>query len=258
MPEHSVTDIRTMFSLADAASLPRLIRAYGTDTRPGVVDALDAARKRTARHTAEQRRLDGLFASQRTLHAQGIDIVAGVDEVGRGALAGPVSAAAVVLSVKTRIAGLNDSKALTPEQRESIAEEIWAVAIAVSVAHVDAGTIDHIGIAAANTQAMRKAILGLATAPGHVIIDGLHVELGVPTTAVVKGDRSVASVAAASIVAKVARDAFMRENDALYPAYGFAQNKGYGTLEHMAIIVEHGPCPLHRMSFSPCSQQRLF
>lgn len=258
MPEHSVADIRSMFSSADEATLARLIRMYGADTRPGVVDALEAARKRRARHTAEQRRFEGLFAIQRDLHAQGIAIVAGVDEVGRGALAGPVSAAAVVLSVETRIAGLNDSKALTPEQRETIAREIWALAIAVSVAHIDASTIDQIGIAAANTRAMHKAILGLATAPGHVIIDGLHVELGVPTTAVVKGDRSVASVAAASIVAKVARDAFMRENDALYPAYRFAQNKGYGTLEHMAIIEEHGPCPLHRMSFSPCSQQRLF
>lgn len=258
MPEQSVADIRSMFSSADDSALGRLIRAYSADIRPGVIDALYAARRRRARRGAEQRRLEGLFATQRELHAQGIAIVAGIDEVGRGALAGPVSAAAVVLSVETRIAGLNDSKALTPEQRETIAGEIWAVALAVSIAHVDAGTIDQIGIAAANTRAMRKAILGLATAPGHVIIDGLHVELGVPTTAVVKGDRSVASVAAASIVAKVARDAFMRENDALYPAYGFAQNKGYGTLEHMAVIEEHGPCPLHRMSFSPCSQQRLF
>jgi len=258
VPEHSVADIRSMFASADLAALGRLVRRYASDTRPGVVEVVDVARKRRARHNTEQRRLEALFSLQRELHDQGIEVVAGVDEVGRGALAGPVSAAAVILPVEVRITGLNDSKALTPEQREQIAEEIFGVAVSVSIAHVDSTVIDQIGIAAANTRAMRNALLGLATSPGHAIIDGLRVELGLPTTAVVGGDRLVASVAAASIVAKVARDALMRENDTLYPAYGFAQNKGYGTLEHMAVIDAHGPCPLHRMSFSPCSQQHLF
>jgi len=247
-----------MFASAGSTELGRLIRVFAADDRPGVAGAVDAGRKRHARHVAEERRLNALFSIQRGLHERGVAVVAGIDEVGRGALAGPVSAAAVVLSVEARIPGLNDSKALTPEQRERIAGEIAAIALCVSVAHVEPAIIDRIGISAANTRAMRMAILGLSTAPGHVIVDGLPVELGLPTTAVVRGDRTVASVAAASIVAKVARDALMRENDHLYPAYGFAQNKGYGTLEHMAVIERDGPCPLHRMSFSPCSQQRLF
>ncbi len=258
MPQHSVAEIRSLFSSADDVTLVRLIRSFSSDDRPGVAAVVTSARKHLARHAAEMRRLEALFTIQVDLHAQGIAIVAGVDEVGRGALAGPVSAAAVVRPADTRIVGLDDSKRLTPEQRETIAQEILATATAVSVAHISPAVIDRDGIAVANTQAMRKAILGLEPAPGHVIIDGLHVELGMPTTAVVRGDRLVAAVAAASIIAKVSRDRLMRENDALFPEYGFAQNKGYGTLEHMAVIERCGPCPLHRMSFSPCSQQRLF
>lgn len=258
MPEHTVADIRSIFASADVEELARLVRLFASDNRPGVVEVVEFGRKRRARHSAELRRLDALCATQRNLHAQGIAVVAGVDEVGRGALAGPVSAAAVVLPVEARIVGLNDSKQLTPERRERLADEILATAISVSVVHVGPEIIDRDGISAANTRAMRKAILGLTPAPGHVIIDGLHVELGVPTTAIVRGDRLVAAVAAASIIAKVARDALMRENDILFPEYGFAQNKGYGTLEHMALIERYGPCPLHRLSFSPCSQQRLF
>lgn len=258
MPEHTVADIRSMFSRTDVDELPQLIGRFATDARPGVQDACDAARKRVGRRDAELSRLESLTAVQADLHARGIAVVAGVDEVGRGALAGPVSAAAVVLPISVRIIGLNDSKKLTPEQREQLSAEIMQTALAVSIAHVSPEIIDRDGIAAANTHAMRKAILGLSLAPGHVLIDGLHVELGFPTTAIVRGDRFVAAIAAASIVAKVARDALMRENDALFPAYGFAQNKGYGTLEHIEIIERCGPCPLHRMSFSPCSQQHLF
>jgi ribonuclease HII len=256
LPELTVAAIRTILASAGVEEIAGLMHRFAADTRPGVVEAVEAGRKRLARHKAELRRLESLFSMQRDLHARGI--VAGVDEVGRGALAGPVSAAAVVLSVEARIVGLNDSKLLTPDQRVQVAGEIVATAISVSIAHVGPEIIDREGISAANTRAMRKAILGLSPAPGHVIIDGHHVELGVPTTAVVRGDRLVAAIAAASIVAKVARDAIMRENDALFPLYGFAQNKGYGTLEHMAIIERHGPCSLHRMSFSPCSQQHLF
>ena len=189
---------------------------------------------------ARDRTNPGLYDLERALQAQGCVLVAGVDEVGRGALAGPLTAAAVVLPARPRIEGLDDSKRLTPARREELAEIIHATAIAVSIAHVSAGDIDGLGVTAALKRAVLQALQGLGCEPDHVVIDGLPLRVVERETAVVKGDSKVAAIAAASIVAKVARDQLMRDLAPSYPEYGFEINKGYGTPEHLDAISRIG------------------
>jgi len=182
----------------------------------------------------------------------------GIDEAGRGPLAGPVFAAAVILDPARRIRGLKDSKLLPPPRREELAGEIRAAAIAWAVASADAREIDRLNILRATFLAMRRAVEALAVAPSEAVVDGDRCPaLPCPVHAIVKGDRLVASISAASILAKTARDAVLVELDALYPQYGFAQNKGYGTPEHLAAIDRYGPCAVHRRSFAPVVQIRL-
>jgi len=195
---------------------------------------------------------------ERGLYARGCARVAGVDEAGRGPLAGPVAAAAVFLAPERRWVGLDDSKALTPSQRQTLYRRLtgdpdvdWAVAM------VDAAEIDRWNIREATHQAMRRALAGLRCAPDHVLVDGLPVPaLGFPQTAIVRGDAASRSIAAASILAKVTRDQWMTEEaERRYPGYGFAVHKGYGTPEHLAALAHLGPCPLHRRSFAPVREQ---
>ncbi|PKQ21245.1 MAG: ribonuclease HII [Actinobacteria bacterium HGW-Actinobacteria-6] len=258
MSQLSVAEIHRMLSGAASADLPEIISRLSPDPRLGVRDAIGRAQRRLDRELAEHARLERMAELQISLHASGYVVVAGVDEVGRGCLAGPVSAGAVVLNAETRIQGLDDSKRLTPEMRVHMDAEIRASALAIAVAHVDPILIDGLGIAAANLLAMRRAVAALGVPVDHVIVDGLPVDMGVVSTAVVGGDRRVSAIAAASIVAKVARDAMMRDFDEQFPEYGFGANKGYGTVEHIETIRRIGPCVLHRMSFAPCSQNALF
>jgi ribonuclease HII len=182
-------------------------------------------------------------------------LIAGVDEAGRGPLAGPVYAAAVILDPDRPIAGLRDSKLLSAAQRERLAAEIRAHALAWSVAAADVEEIDSINILQATLVAMRRAVEALSPAPLQALIDGNRLpRLTCPARAIVKGDRDVPVISAASILAKTARDALLRELHDLYPLYGFAQNKGYGTPEHLAALERHGPCPAHRRSFAPVSR----
>jgi len=181
----------------------------------------------------------------------GVTRVAGVDEAGRGPLAGPVVAAAVILDPDRRIRGLADSKVLPPERREELHAEIRACALAIGVGIVDHDTIDRINILEATKRAMAKALALLAPPPDFVITDFVALpSLPCPQRNLVDGDARCASVAAASIVAKVTRDRLMVDADALYPEYGFARHKGYGTPDHLAALERHGPCPLHRRSFA--------
>src|SRR5215469_3148270 len=180
--------------------------------------------------------------------------VAGVDEVGRGSLFGCVVAAAVILDPAYRVRGLRDSKLLAPERREVLAVRIREHAIAWAVAAVDAARIDQINIYQASRAAMREAVLRLAIAPDHLLIDAVKVDCNVPQDAIIHGDALSASIAAASILAKVERDRMMREWDAVFPAYGLASHKGYSTPQHLAAIRKHGPSPLHRQSFAPVWQ----
>ncbi|HXX01869.1 MAG TPA: ribonuclease HII [Candidatus Acidoferrales bacterium] len=186
--------------------------------------------------------------------AAGAAMVAGVDEVGRGSLFGPVVAAAVILDPAHRIRGLRDSKLLLPERREVLAERIRAHCIAWTIASVDAARIDAINIYQASRVAMREAVLQLAPAADYLLVDALRLDCELPQDAIIHGDALSASIAAASIVAKVERDRMMREWDAVYPLYGLASHKGYSTPQHLAALREHGPCPLHRQSFAPVWQ----
>lgn len=178
--------------------------------------------------------------------------VAGTDEAGRGPLAGPVVAAAVILDPDNIPAGLNDSKKLSLKQRESLFEAIMATAH-VSIASSGPKLIDEMNILRASLDAMRRAVAGLSVAPAHVLVDGRDIPKGLSCsgTAVIKGDSRSVSIAAASIVAKVTRDRMMDRAGLVYPAYGFAKHAGYGTKQHRDAIISDGPCPLHRMSFRP-------
>jgi ribonuclease HII len=192
------------------------------------------------------------FRLEARLYRQGVWPVAGVDEVGRGPLAGPVAAAAVILDPGKLPRGLDDSKALTQKQREDAFEQIMAQALAVSVAFVTPAEIDAINIRQASLAAMARAVAGLSRTPAFVLVDGSDPpRLSCPCRAIVKGDAVALSISAASIVAKVARDAMMRRLGALYPAYGFETNVGYAAKRHLDALREVGPSPAHRMSFSP-------
>ena len=181
-------------------------------------------------------------------------LVAGVDEAGRGPLAGPVVAAAVILDERNPIKGLADSKKLTAKRREKLFDEIRAKALCCSIAEASVEEIDHLNILQATLLAMRRAVEGLRLKPKLVLVDGNRIPmLEMLAEAIVKGDSRVPAISAASILAKVHRDRWCAELDLKYPQYGFAGHKGYGTLAHMAALREHGACPQHRLSFRPVS-----
>ena len=191
-----------------------------------------------------------LWEIQNGYAAEGYQSICGVDEAGRGPLAGPVCAAAVILPPGFEIPGLNDSKQLTDKKRRELFPVIKAQAIAWGIAMVDEKVIDEINILNATFQAMKGAIAQLSVRPDLALIDGNRVtDFGVPAIPVVKGDARVASIAAASILAKVARDEYMEKMDEVYPAYGFAVHKGYGTKRHYAAVDQYGLCPTHRKTF---------
>ena len=187
---------------------------------------------------------------EQTLRQQGYQRIAGIDEAGRGALAGPVVAAAVVLPINCQISGVTDSKQLTPKRRTELFDDIHRAAVAVGVGRVGNEEIDRINILQATMGAMAQAIAQITPAPDYVLVDGTHLpEIFLPAEAIPKGDTLIQSIAAASIIAKVARDRLMIELDETYPGYGFQVHKGYGTLLHRQAIAQLGPCPIHRRSF---------
>jgi len=207
------------------------------------------------------------FACERELWQRGITLVAGVDEAGRGPLAGPVVVAAVMLpatwlgcGLPAELEGLNDSKQLTARQRGRLFGVLtgW-VEVKFALARMEAQQVDELNILQATHRAMNAALARLAPAPRHALVDGTRVKtLQFSQTALVKGDARSYSIAAASVLAKVTRDRLMEEYDKQWPAYGFAEHKGYGTVQHLAALAEHGPCPIHRRSFAPVRQPELF
>lgn len=206
------------------------------------------------------------LAFERELLQQGVTRIAGVDEAGRGPLAGPVVAAAAMLPLKwmssrlpRSLHGLNDSKQLTPLQRERFFHALTGCGeVLFAVARIEAEQVDEFNILQATHRAMNDALGSLASSPQHVLVDGLRVNtLRFPQTAIVSGDGLSYSIAAASVLAKVTRDRLMQEYHARWPVYGFAEHKGYGTPQHLAALAEHGPCPIHRRTFSPIRQTEL-
>lgn len=194
-------------------------------------------------------------AEQAPLAWDGPGLVAGVDEAGRGPLAGPVVAAAVILDDLRPIAGLADSKKLSPRKREFLFDEIRAKALCCSVAEASVDEIDRLNILQATLLAMQRAVQGLRLTPSKVLVDGNRLpQFGVLAEAIVRGDALVPAISAASILAKVHRDRWCEEFDLQYPQYGFAGHKGYGTAAHMAALQAHGACPQHRKSFAPVAR----
>jgi ribonuclease HII len=237
----------------------RLLAALARDPRRGARELAQRALRERARQRAEARRLSRLFRLRRALFASGARYVAGVDEVGVGPLAGPVVAAAVMLPARVALPGLDDSKRLTARERERLDAAIRAQALALCVAEVDAAEVDRLDILRATLLAMRRAVAGLAPCPDHVLVDARTIpDLAVPQQALVAGDARDGSIAAASIVAKVHRDALMRRLDARFPGYGFAKHMGYGTREHLRALHALGPSAVHRRSFAPVAQLALF
>ncbi|HTZ96337.1 MAG TPA: ribonuclease HII [Terriglobales bacterium] len=197
------------------------------------------------------KRLHCTLKFEKQARVAGARLVAGVDEVGRGSLFGPVVAAAVILDPTYRIRGLRDSKLLPAERREILAVRIREHSLGWAIAAVDAARIDQINIYQASRLAMRDAVVQLQPPADHLLIDALRLDCDLPQHSIIHGDALSASIAAASILAKVERDRWVSEWDAVFPAYGLASNKGYSTPHHIAALRKNGPCPLHRLSFAP-------
>jgi ribonuclease HII len=255
----TLPEIRAALADAHGPALRRLAAELADDERTGVRSAVDTALRRERARQREVARLRRLYALEAALRHEGWQVIAGIDEVGRGALAGPLTAGACVLPAQPRIEGLDDSKRLAPARREQIAEQIRGVALCWSVAHVPASDVDALGMTAALRKVMGLAIDGLAIEPDHIVVDGRPIGVRAHESAVIGGDGKVAAVAAASVLAKVARDAHMRLIARDYPDFGFEVNKGYGTLEHLDAVRVLGPCIEHRRSFLPAGgHDRLF
>jgi ribonuclease HII len=234
---------------------PRIEAELRADGRAGARAILDAIARRRRTNRAEGQRLRHMLRYETALWASGLTCVAGVDEAGMSPLAGPVAAAAVIFPPDARIAGVDDSKKLDAATRERLAAEIKGAALAWSVGVAEVDEIVSLNIYWAGLLAMRRAVEGLALAPEHVLIDARRLDgLCVPQQAIVQGDSKSLTIAAASILAKTARDEIMCRLDADHPGYGFAGHKGYPVRAHLAALGRLGACPIHRRSFAPVRQ----
>ncbi|MFS8651201.1 MAG: ribonuclease HII [Caldibacillus sp.] len=230
------------------------IQSLQKDGRAGVQKLLKSWETKLARKNEEERRLENMKKIERELYNEGIDLIAGVDEVGRGPLAGPVVAASVILPKDFSIPRINDSKKLSAKQREQLYEEIMERAIAVGIGVVSNEEIDRLNIYQATQKAMVQAIENLSVTPEFLLIDALEIPVFIPQQKIIKGDEKSISIASASIVAKVYRDRLMAEYSRKYPHFHFEKNAGYGTKEHLEALERYGPCPIHRKSFSPVKE----
>ena len=228
-----------------------LFKEFEKDSRSGVQKEIEKRKKSIQAEIDENLRLEGMLAYEKKLYAQGISLIAGVDEVGRGPLAGPVVAAAVILPKNCKIKGLNDSKKIPKKKHEEIFQAVKDKALAIGIGIMDNKVIDQVNIYEATKVAMREAISQLEPQPEHLLIDAMKLDLPITQTSIIKGDANSLSIAAASIVAKVTRDKIMANYDEEFPGYDFAQNSGYGTAKHLEGIEKHGVTPIHRTSFEP-------
>lgn len=248
MTQEKIKEIREKFEQADAGSLPELISRYEPDERAGVAALVARGRKRLASEQKEEERLDHMLLYERKY--ADFQAICGIDEAGRGPLAGPVVADAVILPKDCRIRYLNDSKQLSAKMREQLFEEIMEKAVAVGVGMSSPARIDEINILQATYEAMRKAIDALAVKPDLLLNDAVTIPgVDVRQVPIIKGDAKSLSIAAASVIAKVTRDRLMVEYDRQMPQYGFAGHKGYGSAAHIQAILDYGPSPIHRRSF---------
>lgn len=244
----SIAQISQEFSQAGEDRWEELCALYAGDTRAGVQNLIARCRKKKAALEKERERLRQMRKYEREYSRY--NLICGIDEAGRGPLAGPVAAAAVILPGDSEILGLNDSKKLTAKKRELLYDEIMEKAVAAAVGIVSPERIDQINILQATYEAMRKAVGSLGVEPEILLNDAVTIpELAIPQVPIIKGDAKSVSIAAASIIAKVTRDRMMVEYEERYPGYGFASNKGYGSAEHIEALRRLGPSPIHRKSF---------
>lgn len=228
-----------------------LLTELEQDSRSGVIQGIAKRKREIQKRLDEDERLEGMLAYEKECYAHGMELIAGVDEVGRGPLAGPVVAAAVILPKACKIPGLNDSKKIPKSKHKEIYEAVLQNAIAIGIGIKDNQVIDQVNIYEATKLAMMEAIGQLEPQPQHLLIDAMKLDLPISQTSIIKGDANSLSIAAASIVAKVTRDQMMEEFDREYPGYNFAQNAGYGTAKHLAGLDKLGVTPIHRRSFEP-------
>ncbi len=248
MNEEKIAVIQEKFRSASLEMLPALMADYADDKRAGVVKLVQSGAKKLAAYERELQRVQAMLCYEReyaSYHA-----ICGIDEAGRGPLAGPVVAAAVILDVNCPILDVNDSKQLSEKKREALYDVIMEKAVSVGVGMASPEVIDEINILQADYAAMREAVSKLNPQPDLLLNDAVTIpEVRVRQVPIIKGDAKSLSIAAASIIAKVTRDRMMREYDRLFPEYGFAKNKGYGTAEHIEALKAFGPSPIHRRSF---------
>ncbi len=256
----TLAEIRAELKRADRAQFEVLSRVLAADERKGVKQALASAQRRLEAQDAEALRIESMYAFERSLANGGI--VVGLDEVGRGPIAGPLTVAAVILPERPQILSVNDSKQLSPKKREALAPVIKEVAVAWAVEHIESSCIDKRGLAESLRHAFIRVLASVenqGVRADTVLLDGGALGLDEREKNVVKGDARCASIAAASIVAKVERDALMQKYAHTWPFYRFENNKGYASAEHIAAIKEHGLCPIHRETFCRAwTQEALF
>ena len=246
--KRSIGEISELYKQADVTKLPAFIEEFNEDERSGVKALVKKAQKCLDDLEKEKQRMYEMFSYERK-YAE-YEYICGVDEVGCGPLAGPVVSAAVILPKNCDILYLNDSKKLSENKREEIFDEIMAKAVSVGIGFASPERIDEINIRQADFEAMRMALSKLSVEPDFIMVDGYPIGgVDKKQISIVKGDAKSASIAAASIIAKVTRDRMMSEYDTVFPGYGFASNKGYGSAEHIQAIKELGPTPIHRKTF---------
>ena len=243
-----IGEVKLELQAAEETMLPSFIATYREDGRAGVQKLVQQARKRMEGLERERERIEALRAFEKKYAS--MEYICGIDEAGRGPLAGPVVAGAVILPKDCRILYINDSKKLSEKKREGLYDIIMEQAVAVGIGIVEPKRIDEINILQAGYEAMRQAIQNLGVVPDILLNDAVRIpQVDIPQVPIVHGDAKSISIGAASIIAKVARDRIMVQYDKEMPEYGFAQHKGYGTKEHMEAIEKHGISPIHRRSF---------
>ena len=246
----SISEIKEILGNCSMEELPEQMKQFEDDSRKGVQTALASFRKKYEKYQQELARLDEILTYERGLWEAGYDLVAGIDEVGRGPLAGPVVAAAVILPKECKIEGVNDSKKLSAKKREELYDIILEKAVSYGIGIVSNERIDEINILQATYEAMREALSQLKPRADYILADAVTIPMvSTPQKGIVKGDAKSMSIGAASIVAKVYRDRLMEAYDEVYPGYGFASNKGYGAAEHLEGIRKQGITPIHRKTF---------
>jgi ribonuclease HII len=247
----SISEIKKRLSAEAVQNIPFALEQYRDDTRAGVIKLIESFEKKYDAYIEELKRLYEISQYENSCYDSGMEYVAGIDEVGRGPLAGPVVTAAVILPKDCLIPGINDSKKLSPKKRAELYDVIMEQAVAVSIGMEDNEVIDSINILQATYSAMRSAVKGLSVKPDMLLVDAVTIPcVDIPQTPIIKGDAKSISIGAASIIAKVTRDRMMQELSKEYPYYDFENNMGYGTSKHIEGIKKHGLCKIHRRSFT--------